>query len=282
MDFLELFQENLRENSKSENTIGSYVSDIKQFLQFTGKDITETTTDDINSFKENLFEAGRSIKTINRKLASLSQFVEYLNDDHDINIKAKIKQEKIATQEFMDDMLELNDVRRIIRAAEKQADIRTVTVCYTLFYTGARVSEMLQIKVKDIDKDTIKVKGKGNKYRDLLVPKKLRAQWKKYLEARNDTTEFLFSGTRGPINRQTVHNDIKYFTGQARGIDKDISHAHAFRHLYAQSLAELGVNPVIISQLLGHSLNVTGQYIQSSKRELLKIIDKIDLKIDAK
>ena len=66
-------------------------------------------------------------------------------------------------------------------------------------------------------------------------------------------------------------------TGKARGISKSIAHAHSFRHLYAQSLAELGVNPVVISQLLGHSLNVTGTYIQQSKKELLKIINKLDI-----
>ena len=146
-----------------------------------------------------------------------------------------------------------------------------------MFYTGARVSEVLQIKASDINKDSITIKGKGNKYRELLIPKKLKTQWLKYMEVRNNTSEYLFTGTRGAINRQTVHNLIKLYTGKARGINKSIAHAHAFRHLYAQNLATLGVAPVVISQLLGHTLNITGLYMQISKKDLLKVINQLDL-----
>ena len=139
------------------------------------------------------------------------------------------------------------------------------------------LNEVLQIKASDINKDSITIKGKGNKYRELLIPKKLKVQWLKYMEVRNNTSEYLFTGTRGAINRQTVHNLIKLYTGKARGINKSIAHAHAFRHLYAQNLATLGVAPVVISQLLGHTLNITGLYMQISKKDLLKVINQLDL-----
>lgn len=174
-------------------------------------------------------------------------------------------------------MLDNNDVIRIINASNKNNDIRATTLFYTMFYTGARVSEVLQIKASDINKDSITIKGKGNKYRELLIPKKLKTQWLKYMEVRNNASEYLFTGTRGAINRQTVHNLIKLYTGKARGINKGIAHAHAFRHLYAQNLATLGVAPVVISQLLGHTLNITGLYMQISKKDLLKVINQLDL-----
>ena len=174
-------------------------------------------------------------------------------------------------------MLDNNDVIRIINASNKNNDIRATTLFYTMFYTGARVSEVLQIKASDINKDSITIKGKGNKYRELLIPKKLKVQWLKYMEVRNNTSEYLFTGTRGAINRQTVHNLIKLYTGKARGINKSIAHAHAFRHLYAQNLATLGVAPVVISQLLGHTLNITGLYMQISKKDLLKVINQLNL-----
>ena len=75
-----------------------------------------------------------------------------------------------------------------------------------------------------------------------------------------------------------LHNMLKYYAGQAHFIDKTLVHAHSFRHLYAQNLAKLHVPPVVISQLLGHSLNVTGLYMQNSKKDLLKIINKMDIK----
>ena len=201
----------------------------------------------------------------------------------DKKIIVKVKQLKIENQTFIDDMLENNDVKRILNAAIKAEDIRATTIIYTLFYTGARVSEMLQIKVADV-----------NKYSDVsfLTFRYLFHSDFNFLGINSSlyfdplpliiieslfTSEYLFTGERGPINRQTVHNTIKLYTGKARGIDKSISHAHAFRHLYSQNLASLGVAPVVISQLLGHSLTVTGLYMQVSKKDLLKIINKIDV-----
>ena len=220
-----------------------------------------------------------TIKTVNRKLVSVNQFIEFINDEEVLSapIIVKVKQLKVENQNFINDMLDNNDVIRIINASNKANDIRATTLFYTMFYTGARVSEVLQIKASDINKDSITIKGKGNKYRELLIPKKLKVQWLKYMEVRNNTSEYLFTGTRGAINRQTVHNLIKLYTGKARGINKSIAHAHAFRHLYAQNLATLGVAPVVISQLLGHTLNITGLYMQISKKDLLKVINQLDL-----
>jgi integrase/recombinase XerD len=275
MEYIDKFKQYLNDNYKSQKTIESYSSDVKQFICFTKKDINGLTTQDINKFKEQLKNKDFSIKTINRKLVSINQFIIYLNECEKFNIKVKIRQEKIAIQDFIDDMMEKNDVDRILRAAQRENDVRAKALIYTLFLTGARVSEMLQIKIHDINKDTIEVRGKGAKYRKLLIPKKLASVWNEYANVRYNNTEYLFSGERGPINRQTVHNTIKNYTGKARGIDKDKCHAHAFRHLYAKSLSDLGVNAVIISQLLGHKLNITGIYIQKSKKDLLKIINKL-------
>lgn len=232
----------------------------------------------MKKFTRFLQDQNLSVKTVNSRIASLNQFIQFLNEILDKNIAARGKPLKIENQNFIDDMLENNDVIRIVNAAERESDLRAVTIFYTLYYTGARVSEMLQIKVNDINKDSINIKGKGSKYREILIPKKLKNQFKKYLEVRYNTSEYLFSGQRGAINRQTVHNTIKEYTGKTRGMDKEIAHAHAFRHLYAQNLAGLGVNPVVIGQLLGHSLNVTRLYIQSSKKDLLRIINQLDLK----
>ncbi|URZ16213.1 tyrosine-type recombinase/integrase [Clostridium felsineum] len=274
---LEQFTDYLIENDKNTNTIESYLSDIKQFFLFYKKDIKDLNKLDIKKYTQKLKNEGLKISTMQRKLVALNQLIIFSNEMLNLNIAVKIKQLKTEKQYFINDMMEINDLKRIIKAAIKKNDVRAVTVFYTLFYTGARVSEMLQIKVKDIDKNSITILGKGNKYRELLIPKKLQVQWQKYLECRENTSEFLFTGQRGSITRQTIHNDIKKYTGLARGIDKSIAHAHAFRHLYAKSLTDLGINPITIAQLLGHSLTVTGLYISQSKKELLKTINKLDI-----
>ena len=148
-----------------------------------------------------------------------------------------------------------------------------------MYYTGTRISEALQIKVNDINKDSIVICGKGKKYREILLPKRLKEQLKLYLSERDENkSKFLFVGQRGTVTRQTIYRDIKEYAGKARGIDKSKVTPHAFRHLYAKNLADLQVPPVVISQLLGHRLTITGLYMQVSKKDLLKIINKLNLK----
>lgn len=277
-DSLKKFKEYLYDNEKSKGTVEGYAGDIVQFFDFYKKDIKDISKADIREYTSYLLSKDLSIRSVNRKLVSLNQYIQYLNNEYDFKVVIKVKQLKIEQQNFIDDMLDVYSVRRIVRAAQKENDIRAVTIFFTLFYTGARVSEMLQIKFKDINKDSIVIYGKGNKYRELLIPKKLQVQWNEYSKVRINNSEYLFTGIKGCLSRQTIHNTIKYYTGQARGINKEIAHAHAFRHLYAQSLAKLGVNQVVIAQLLGHSLSVTGMYMQVSKKDLLKVINKLDFR----
>ena len=280
MELLYNFKDYLYDNEKSEKTVSSYISDIKQFFKFYSGKVSDIDKKVIRQYTAYL-QSNFAIKTANRKLVSLHQFIEYLNEEEEMNISVKIKQLKVSNQNFIDVMIENSDVRRMVKAAEEKNDIRAVAIMYTLFYTGARVSELLQIKVDDVDRNSVYILGKGNKYRELLIPKKLKDVLNEYKTERNKGIHKcpnLFVGQRGAINRQTVHNMLKYYAGQAHFIDKTLVHAHSFRHLYAQNLAKLHVPPVVISQLLGHSLNVTGLYMQNSKKDLLKIINKMDIK----
>ena len=280
MELLYNFKDYLYDNEKSEKTVSSYISDIKQFFKFYSGKVSDIDKKVIRQYTAYL-QSNFAIKTANRKLVSLHQFIEYLNEEEEMNISVKIKQLKVSNQNFIDVMIENSDVRRMVKAAEEKNDIRAVAIMYTLFYTGARVSELLQIKVDDVDRNSVYILGKGNKYRELLIPKKLKDVLNEYKTERNKGIHKcpnLFVGQRGPINRQTIHNMLKYYAGQAHFIDKTLVHAHSFRHLYAQNLAKLHVPPVVISQLLGHSLNVTGLYMQNSKKDLLKIINKMDIK----
>lgn len=288
MNYIDEYTKYLKGRRKSLNTINSYIADLKLFLDWLEETkIQEIDIDDIDDYIEYLHFNNYAITSINRKLVTIRSYIDFLNDLYDKDIKIKIGSLSVAKQDFIDDMLENNDVRRILKAAEQDIDtrkreraIRTVAIIYTLYYTGGRISEVLQLEKKDINKDSIVIRGKGRKYREILIPKKLKEALNEYVEhkATGKSSKFLFTGQRGKITRNTAFADIKYYTGQARGISKEKVKPHAFRHLYAQNLSSLGVPPVVISQLLGHSLNVTGLYMQVSKKELLKTINKLDIK----
>ena len=262
------FEKSLK--NKSKNTIYNYCLDIKQFLIWLNdKSINDEL---VEEYKNQLME-NYQIKTVNRKCNSLNAYLQFKD------IKHHVKSEKIQEQTLIDDMITNSDISRMLRQVKKADDKRAEALILGLFYTGARVSELLQIKVKDINKDEIMIKGKGSKYRKILIPKKLNIALKDYANTqRLNTSEYLFTGERGAITRNTVLTILKRYAGLSR-IKKDKVSPHAIRHLYTKNLVDGGVSYSAIKQLLGHELTVTDTYMKLSKKELLKIINSIKLEV---
>lgn len=256
----------------SNNTIQSYLSDIKNFKNWCR---LNSGKDDYNSVKEyaDYLTDCLAPVSVNRKISSLNKYLIFKGYNE------KLPFLKIERQEFYEDFLSNQNVRKIFRRAVQKNDYRAVALIAMLYYTGGRISEVLQIKTKDINKNSILIKGKGNKYRELLISKELQKYLKMYANSKSQQTVYLFTGKKkNPpnITRNTAHVILKNYCAMVK-INQDLIHAHAFRHLFAQNLARKNINPVIIAQLLGHSLNVTGTYIRYSKKDLLKIIDSLKL-----
>ncbi|KDR96817.1 integrase/recombinase XerD [Peptoclostridium litorale DSM 5388] len=277
------FAKNDINRNLSSGTIKSYLMDLREFSRFYRGDISKLSQKDIYEYKRHLQEeinekTGRllSVKTINRRLVSLKQFLDYLKSEAGVDMDVVVKQEKVQHQNILPEMLSNSDVKRMLAAAKRKGDSRAAAIICTLFFTGARVSEILQIKVRDADKDEIWIVGKGEKHRRLFIPKRLSRAWAEYLGEKSEMPHdaCMFSGQKGPLTRHTIHKILKFYAGQAH-VKKSKVHAHAFRHLYTKNIAVTGVNSAIIKQLLGHQLSTTEVYMQVSRKELFKIIENI-------
>lgn len=281
MKFENEFIENLIENDRAKNTIDSYISDIKIFETFVlnsiEKTIEEIEVKDIKNYISFLEANETSPSTINRKIASIRAYINYISAEKGIFIDiSKLKQIKICNQSFKKDSLSIEEAKRIIKYANKENDIRAILIVKLLVLTGGRVSEVLQLKIDKVNDNSVTVKGKGGKYRQLLISKKLSKEIKKYLEVRKNNSEYLLTGVRGAINRQTVNTILKKYAGKAR-IKLSKVHAHAFRHLYTKILFEKKISYTAVQQLLGHTLTTTDLYGQLDKKELLKIVNSINI-----
>lgn len=267
------FSEFLLESDLAKNTIASYLTDIESFFKLTGGDISN---ENIRSYISKMQAKNLSIKTINRKLVSLKQYIIFLNEYHKANLIVRVRQLKQQRQNYLDDILTTNDFVSLVAAAEKNKDIRAKAIFYTLYYTGLRVSEMLQLEIADITESTVTIKGKGGKFREVFISKKLQQVLKEYLEVRLATADHaLFTGRRGSINRQTVDSIIKRYAGKIR-LKKTKAHAHNFRHLFCKTALEKGLSIDTIADLAGHTdINTTRIYTRKSKKELLAAIDQM-------
>jgi integrase/recombinase XerD len=255
--------------------VSSYKNDISQFLNFIHKPVEEINKYDIESYSKYLEEKQLNVNSINRKLISIKNFLDFLNDEHNAGIVIKVKKMRRQNQQYLDDMLFKEDFEKLIKCAQENKDKRAEVLLYCLYLTGMRVSEVLQLEVEDIDKSYLSIKGKGGKYRTVFIPQRLQNMFKEYNEIRTEKSSKLFTGQRGPINRQTVHNIIKKYACMAK-IKIDVAHAHNFRHLYCLSLVEKGLSIDVVADLAGHSnINTTRIYTRKTKEQLMKAIDEL-------
>jgi integrase/recombinase XerD len=284
VDYLEAYKDFLTEEEKSKGTIDGYTSDVKDFLNFVGKDIKNIKRTDVTRYKEHLRSRKLKTNTINRKLVGIKQFIDFLNDRFELAISARVKQEKVQKQYSLKDeeLLSHDDYERLIRATEQAGDIRAKAIFESMYYSGMRVSEMLQLRIDHVQKGSRvieDIKGKGGKYRPIFISDKLLKSLREYLRVRkqpfSSTTKALFVGERGPITRQTAHNLMKKYA-KAAGIEETKAHVHNLRHLFGLRLADQGVPIQDIAKYMGHtSIEVTKIYLEKPQSYYSSLIDQL-------
>lgn len=284
VDYLESYREYLLEEEKSKGTVEGYVSDVKDFMAFIKKDIKKIKKTDMNDFKEYLRQRKLKALSINRKLVGVKQFIDFANDRFELSISARVKQEKIQKQYSLKDeeLLTENDFKRLIAATEEAGNIRAKALFESMYYSGMRISEALQLRVDHVQngyKVIEDIKGKGSKYRDIYMSDKLLKSLREYLEVRqqpfSSTTKALFVGERGPLTRQTAHSLMKKYAKKA-DIELSKAHVHNLRHLFGLRLAAQGLPIQDIAKYLGHtSIEVTKIYLEKPQSHYVNLIDQL-------
>lgn len=265
----------------SENTIRSIKKSLEQFIYFYKGDIEQFTKEDLENYKKLLLNhptkiSGRtySINTINQRLNHLKKFFQVCKYEFGYEIDLFIETEKVQQQNILDMMLENEDVKKMLEVNE---DPLTEVLIYGLFYTGSRVSELLQIKTNDYQRKEILISGKGRKFRNLFIPDVLLRIWTRYIKKNYIGGEYLYMiNSTKKLTRSAAYKRLERLAVKA-GVEKERVHPHAFRHLYARNLSDNGIQTAIIKQLLGHTLDVTEGYLQISREKLMKVINNIKL-----
>ncbi|WP_105614014.1 site-specific integrase [Vallitalea okinawensis] len=121
-------------------------------------------------------------KSINQKLTSINRFIIFINNNPKYNDKivAEIKLLKVQEQYYLENLLEYREYERMLNRTQLHKDQRAYLMFKTLYHTGARVSEFLQIEPQHVLQDKCVIKGKGNKYREIFIPSRLKEELKDY------------------------------------------------------------------------------------------------------
>ena len=261
------------ERGLSKNTVAAYRRDLDKFVIFLSEAklaIAEATSANIIDFAGFLRNSGLSESSIARHVVAIRSLYAFLSKDQGIdNVAIEVNPPKIPKR--LPKALTISDIESMIASnGEDIAGVRNKALIETLYATGARVSEIVQLYVGDISRSegntvTVKVRGKGGKERLVPMGKFAQHALDQYLTRsrptmlKNAREEALFlnekRGTR--LTRQSAWQIVMKAAEKA-GIERDIS-PHALRHSFATHLLDGGADIRVVQELLGHSSVTTTQ-----------------------
>lgn len=273
------------EKGLSKNTILAYSSDITGFFDFLDEFynnnvvLDEIKRKDFSSYTKFLARKNINPSSITRKIASIKGFFRFLCFRRDIKKNPSISVTSPKLPKRLPRVLTKNEMDKILN---QNLDIETTAIIELLYSAGIRVSELVNLKLNNIDlaQQVIKVFGKGSKERIVPINKRCIEILKKYLKKRElkafkyNCEPYLFLSDNGKkISRQKIYKIIKQ---QGEFIHKKIS-PHTIRHSFATHLLENGADLRVVQELLGHSSIVTTQlYTHISKKTLREIYFNIN------
>lgn len=275
------------EKGLSENTLESYGRDLKKFLLFIeSRGITsarEIRYGDILDFLTHSREEGLTATTIVRSMVSVKQFFRYLLSEKVLSEDptAHIKTPKM--KKAIPGVISLDDVESILGAPDESTPegLRDAAMLEILYATGIRVSELIGLKLNDVNFELgfVVVYGKGSKERVVPIGDKAKDKLLLYLRdsrpalLKGRESKALFVTRRGAgMTRQGFWKIIKAQALRA-GVTKKIS-PHTLRHSFATHLLERGADLRTIQLMLGHSDISTTQIYTHVESERLKEIHK--------
>lgn len=288
-DPLEGFKDELIKSGKMPKTQESYIGDVKGFIKWLeNKEVTftgELKRLYITSYKKYLIESGYSIATINKKINSLQSFNEYLvGAGYMKDVIVTLGKDGIKTAKGSEDEVEVfsdEEIERILFHIHKRegATVRCKTIVYLLLYTGVRITELVNIKIKDIDFiiNNLRVIGKGGKYREIPLKAEVVEVIKEYMEIERTKSKYTDSEYLIVTQRSSkAHRDAILRIVRKMGKELGIKiYPHKFRHTFCSNLLKKGVPLTTVSKLAGHSsIQTTSEYyINTSRKDKMEAVN---------
>lgn len=283
---LQLFIDYLRfEKRYSRHTVTAYGEDVNVFYQFLYHEFAVSSAPDVTpamvrTWLASLREKGIGTRSINRKISSLKTFFRYLLRTGVVTASPMSTIAGPKTSRRLPVFVEEKDTRTLFGSMEFADDWtgRTERATLAILYgTGLRVSELVNIRERDVDvaRSQLRVLGKGNKERVLPLTGELAAMISEYLTQKNnhsgfDRTWLLVSSKGRQLYTKQVYLIVRKYLSLVTTIDK--KSPHVLRHSFATHLSNHGADLNAIKELLGHSsLAATQVYTHNTIEKLKKV-----------
>ncbi|MBU0907631.1 MAG: tyrosine-type recombinase/integrase [Nanoarchaeota archaeon] len=268
MEVVDKLKAELKMRGFSPLTVRNYTFFVEKFLKAIDKKPEELNEDDVKLHLSEMFDT-KSKNTIMLAAAALKFFfVEVLKKDF-AGVPLPKKEKRLP------EVLTKEEVKNLIESTDT---IKSRLIVSLLYSTGLRVSELVNLKVSDLnleDKTGWVRRGKGSKDRLFVMSESLSGELREYFESRGKDNVFVFSKNK-PLTTRNIQKIIKGARERA-GISKKTT-PHTLRHSFATHLLEQGIDIRVIQAMLGHSsLSTTQVYTHISSDQLKKVKNPFDV-----
>jgi len=260
------FERHLRETNLSENTIASYLFAVRQYNeQYDG-----ITQKNLKAYKVWLIENYKP-KTVNLRLRAINCYLESIG-------KAKWKMPFVRVQQkaFLENVISEADYEYFKSSLKRDDEMFWYFVIRFLAATGARVSELIQIKVEHIKLGHLDLYSKGGKLRRIYIPESLQDEALSWLAEKHQESGFIF------LNKYSDRITTRGISGQLKklavryDINPAVVYPHSFRHRFAKSFLTRCNDIAFLADLMGHeSIETTRIYLRKTSTEQRAIVDQV-------
>ncbi|MFA5752280.1 MAG: tyrosine-type recombinase/integrase [Bacteroidales bacterium] len=277
-EFIDFLRVQKRYSERTQSIYGQAIKDFYKFMDFQGEDnpMEQVTLTSLRAYTSSLLELGLSPSTVYQRLSALSSFCNYLIKKgklRDNPLKLLVRPKK---GRRIPEFYSQTSINAWIDHKENSPTPVSVMI-HLLYATGIRRAELAGIRVRDLDfeRSLLRVRGKGNKERDVPLSEEMVRDLQRFLEERKVPSPWLFSRKNGDQLALTtvskmVHKELSRepaFTGKKS--------PHVLRHSLATHLLNRGADLNSIKELLGHtSLAATQVYTHNSFEVLKKAYKK--------
>ncbi len=259
----------------SNHTSLNYQKDLIDFIEYENKEINNIKMSDIRKYLKYLHDKKYTNATISRKVSTLKSFFKYLESENIIETNPMLLISNPKKEKKLPNFLNYKDLEKLLNAPNLKTEDgkRDALIIEMLYSTGIRVSELVNIKLTDINKNdqSIIILGKGNKERYVYYGSNCKNLLELYLGSKTIDSEYLFPNKHGnKLNDRTVRAIIDKNTKIA-GLKINIT-PHTLRHTYATHMLNEGADLKSVGDLLGHeNLSTTQIYTHVSNERLRNV-----------
>lgn len=262
----ENFKDYLRQSNMAENTISAYVYAVSDFLN-RHKHITKK---ELLLYKTYLIETFKP-KTVNLRIQALNKYLVFIGKS-----RLHLKSVKVQQRSFLENVISHADYEFLKQSLLSDGNMEWYFVVRFLAATGARVSELVQLKVEHIQIGYFDIYSKGGKVRRLYIPKRLRKDATYWLDELGRNSGYIFLNRFGEkITTRGISQQLKNFA-QKYGLNPKVVYPHSFRHRFAKSFLDKFNDISLLADLMGHeSIETTRIYLRRTANEQQEIVDKV-------